>query len=67
MLKKIFRKKTKVIIDEKKIDELLERSVIEVISKENLKKKLMSGERLNIKLGIDPTSPNLHLGRAVTL
>lgn len=53
--------------DEKKIDELLTRGVSEVIVKENLKKKLMSGERLRIKLGIDPTSPDLHLGRAVPL
>jgi len=27
----------------------------------------MSGERLRIKLGIDPTSPDLHIGRAVPL
>ncbi len=57
----------KIITDEKKIDELLTRSVEEVIVKEDLKKKLLSGEKLKIKLGIDPTSPNLHLGRAVTL
>ncbi|MFA4817145.1 MAG: tyrosine--tRNA ligase [Parcubacteria group bacterium] len=52
---------------EVKIEEILTRGVAEVIDKENLKKKLMSGEKLRVKLGIDPTSPNLHLGRAVTL
>lgn len=52
---------------EQKIDEILTRGVAEVINKENLKKKLLSGEKLRVKLGIDPTSPNLHLGRAVTL
>ncbi len=57
----------KIIIDEKKIDELLSRSVMEVIDKKDLKEKLLSGKKLKIKLGIDPTSPNLHLGRAVTL
>lgn len=67
MLKNLFKKEKKIITDEKRIDELLDRSVMEVISKENLKKKLLSGKKLNIKLGIDPTSPNLHLGRAVTL
>lgn len=67
MLKNLFKKEVDIVIDEKKVDELLERSVIEVISKKDLKKKLLSGKRLNIKLGIDPTSPNLHLGRAVTL
>lgn len=52
---------------EKQIDEILSRGVNEVIDKENLKKRLLSGEKLRIKLGIDPTSPNLHLGRAVSL
>ena len=52
---------------EKQIDEVLSRGVAEVIDKENLRKRLLSGEKLRIKLGIDPTSPNIHLGRAVTL
>ena len=56
-----------IITDEKKIDELLSRSVMEVIDKRDLKEKLLSGKKLKIKLGIDPTSPNLHLGRAVAL
>ncbi len=55
------------INDKNKIDELLSRSVVEVIDKNNLKEKLLSGKKLKIKLGIDPTSPNLHLGRAVAL
>ncbi len=53
--------------DEKKIDELLSRGVDEVIHKEVLKKKLLSGKRLRIKLGIDPTSANIHLGRSIPL
>jgi len=53
--------------DPKKIEEILERGVSEVIDKENLKKKLLSGKSLRIKLGIDPTSPNLHIGRAIPL
>lgn len=57
----------KIITDEKLIDELLSRGVEEVIEKANLKKKLMSGKQLRIKLGVDPTSPNLHLGRSVPL
>jgi tyrosyl-tRNA synthetase len=52
---------------EAKIEEILTRGVAEVIDKENLKKRLFSGEKLRVKLGIDPTSPNLHIGRAVTL
>jgi tyrosyl-tRNA synthetase len=52
---------------EQKIEELLTRGVSEVIDKEHLKARLLSGEKLRIKLGIDPTSPNIHLGRSVVL
>ncbi len=34
---------------------------------DGLKKKLDRGEPLNIKLGVDPTSPDLHIGHAVPL
>ena len=53
--------------DSKKIKELLERGVDEVIDRNDLEKKLKSGRKLRVKLGIDPTSPNLHLGRAIPL
>jgi len=53
--------------DEKKIAELLSRGVDEAIDKADLEKKLKSGEQLRVKLGIDPTSPNLHLGRAIPI
>lgn len=54
--------------DEKKIEELLERGVAEVIpGKESLKKLLLSGKQLRIKLGIDPTGANIHLGNTVPL
>ncbi|PJB51713.1 tyrosine--tRNA ligase, partial [Candidatus Berkelbacteria bacterium CG_4_9_14_3_um_filter_33_5] len=51
----------------KKIDGLLNRGVDEVIDKKNLEKKLLSGQQLRIKFGIDPTSPDIHLGRAIPL
>jgi len=50
-----------------KIEEILSRGVNELINKDSLVKKLASGKKLRIKLGIDPTSPNIHLGRAVLL
>ena len=53
--------------DEQKIEEILTRGVAEVIDTDNLRKHLSSGKKLRIKLGMDPTSPNLHLGRAVAL
>jgi len=49
------------------IEEILTRGVTEVINKEHLKKQLLAGKKLRVKLGIDPTSPDLHIGRAVTL
>jgi tyrosyl-tRNA synthetase len=52
---------------EQLIDEILTRGVAEVIDHEHLKKRLLEGKPLRVKLGIDPTSPNIHLGRAVVL
>lgn len=49
------------------INELLSRGVAEVIGKEELLNKLQNAQKLRIKLGIDPTSPNLHIGRGVVL
>jgi len=59
--------KPKIIVDEKKIDEVLTRGVEEVVDGEQLRKKLKSGKQLRIKLGIDPTSPNIHIGRTIPL
>lgn len=52
---------------EQHIEELLTRGVAEVIDREHLKKRLLAGEKLRVKLGIDPTSPNIHLGRSIPL
>ncbi len=53
--------------DPQKIEELLNRGVHEVIHRDSLKRKLESGKQLRVKLGVDPTSPHLHLGRAIPL
>src|SRR3989338_8981214 len=50
-----------------KIEEILTRGVSEVIHKDILTKKLLEGQPLRIKFGTDPTSPNIHLGRATAL
>lgn len=52
---------------EEKIKEILERGVEEVIQKEHLEDALHSEKKLVIKFGIDPTSPDLHLGHMVPL
>jgi tyrosyl-tRNA synthetase len=57
----------KINTDEKKIKEILERGVGEVIVRESLEKKLKSGKRLCVKFGIDPTGTDLHIGHAVPL
>ena len=49
------------------IGEILSRGVAEVIQKDSLTEKLKSGKKLKIKLGVDPTAPDLHLGHVVVL
>lgn len=57
--------KQKVITDEKIIDEVLSRGVHDIFTKEELKKKLLSGKQLHFKLGTDVTGSSLHLGHSV--
>ena len=45
----------------------LTRGCVDVVSKADLAKKLESGKTLKVKLGCDPTSPDLHLGHSVAL
>ncbi len=55
------------MVDSEKIEEILTRGVAEVIHLDSLRAKLLAGKPLRIKLGIDPTSPNLHIGRACAI
>lgn len=55
-------------MNENKIDELLTRGVANIIpAKDALKKLLTSGKKLNVYLGIEPTTTKIHLGHAVLL
>ena len=45
----------------------LGRSAAEVISNDELAARLREGRPLRVKLGMDPTAPDLHLGHSVTL
>jgi tyrosyl-tRNA synthetase len=47
--------------------EILTRGVVETISENELKAKLAKGKPLNIKLGVDPTTPDIHLGHTVVM
>lgn len=47
--------------------EALKTGTIAVIPEKDFEKKLATGKKLRIKLGMDPTAPDLHLGHAVVL
>ena len=64
---RFFGRTPAVLTDDKKIEELLTRGVAAVIPRELAAKKLRSGERLRVYLGIDPTGAKLHLGHSVPL
>jgi len=55
----------------KEIFEIMQRGSEEILVEADLKKKitfsLREGKPLNVKLGLDPTSPDLHLGHTVVL
>ena len=55
----------------KEIIEIIQRGSEEILVEADLKKKiifsLQKGKPLNVKLGLDPTSPDLHLGHTVVL
>ncbi|HUJ10083.1 MAG TPA: tyrosine--tRNA ligase [Verrucomicrobiae bacterium] len=54
----------------KSVDEqlkLLEQGVEKLVTRDELKKKLEQNRPLRIKLGCDPTAPDLHLGHSVVL
>jgi tyrosyl-tRNA synthetase len=53
--------------DLKKIFDMLNRGTVEVVVKADLEKKLLSGKKLNIKFGIDPSGKDLHIGHMVPL
>ena len=51
--------------------DILRRGCAEIISEEDLESKLeqsiKTGKPLRVKLGLDPSAPDIHLGHAVVL
>ena len=47
--------------------ETIRRGCEELIVEDELVKKLQSGRKLRVKLGLDPTAPDLHLGHTVVM
>jgi len=52
----------KIITD---IDYVMRRAVAEVIVESELREALKSGKKLRLKFGLDPSSPDIHLGHMV--
>jgi tyrosyl-tRNA synthetase len=46
---------------------LIKRGCDELLVEEDLVRKLKTGRRLRVKLGMDPTAPDLHLGHTVVI
>lgn len=68
-MKKIIKSTIKIEKPKDEIlDEIINRGVENIYpSKEFFKESLVSGKKLKIYLGIDPTGPTLHLGHAIIL
>src|SRR5438046_4919626 len=47
--------------------DVLRRGTVEVISEEDLLAKLRRDRPLRVKLGVDPSAPDIHLGIAIVL
>ena len=47
--------------------EILKRNVVDLVSEEELLERLKEERPLRVKLGVDPSRPDLHLGHAVVL
>ena len=54
-------------LNKEKIETLLSRNVEEAIDESHLRAALLSGKKLRVKFGIDPTGDKIHIGRAVAL
>lgn len=46
---------------------IIKSGVAQIVPEDELLKKLKSGRSLRIKLGVDPTAPDIHIGHAVPL
>lgn len=46
---------------------VIRRGACEIINEDELRKKLASGRPLRVKVGFDPTAPDLHLGHTVVM
>lgn len=60
----------KPLLAQEEIDrqiELIKRGAAELIDEKELRKKIARGKPLRVKVGFDPTAPDLHLGHTVVI
>jgi tyrosyl-tRNA synthetase len=55
------------LVSQAVIDQVTQRGVKEIISREAFEAMLKSGRRLRLKMGFDPSRPDIHLGHVVGL
>ncbi len=59
---------SKVITNKEQVNELISRGVEAIYpSREDLEKKLLSGERIRLYCGFDPSADSLHIGNAIMI
>jgi tyrosyl-tRNA synthetase len=57
----------KLSVDPDRAVEIIRRGAVDLIDEAELRKKLLTKRKLRIKLGLDPTAPDLHLGHTVVI
>jgi tyrosyl-tRNA synthetase len=55
------------VMENDNLFETIKRTAVDIFSAESLQKRLAAGKPLKIKLGADPSRPDLHLGHSVPL
>ncbi len=56
---------TEIVTDKLRIEHLLNSGTVTVEVRESMVRKLASGRQLRVKMGFDPSAPDIHLGHAV--
>ncbi|CAN5478243.1 tyrosine--tRNA ligase [soil metagenome] len=57
--------RTGAITDKDRIQRLLDVGTVTVQVRESMERKLRSGRQLRVKMGFDPSAPDIHIGHAV--
>src|SRR4030042_1234287 len=52
-------------MSDKRLELILKRGVAEIIVEEELRRQLDAGKKLRLKMGFDPSRPDIHMGHVV--